>query len=155
MCDKSDQRRSTYDSYNVELASTKIKSITLENVSNTYSTFNSIKFDPCGSHDKSLLYNQFVAWYSKGSSIAPLSNYVNNPMFQELPTISEYFTSVDEKIFIGLRRRKRYTNEIEKLNRDDSDLTITIKLKAAEAKKIRQPVTGYYQGEFLYLMSRE
>ena len=76
-------------------------------------------------------------------------------MFQELPTISEYFTSVDEKIFIGLRRRKRYTNEIEKLNRDDSDLTITIKLKAAEAKKIRQQVTGYYQGEFLYLMSRE
>ena len=155
MCDKSDQRRSTYDSYNVELASTKIKSITLENVSNTYSTFNSIKFDTCGSHDKSLLYNQFVAWYSKGSSIAPLSNYVNNPVFQELPTISEYFTSVDEKIFIGLRRRKRYTNEIEKLNRDDSDLTITIKLKAAEAKKIRQHVTGYYQGEFLYLMSRE
>ena len=102
VCDKSDRRRSTYDSYNVELASTKIKSITLENVSNTYSTFNSIKFDPCGSHDKSLLYNQFVAWYSKGSNIAPLSDYANNPVFQELPTISEYFTSADEKIFIGL-----------------------------------------------------
>ena len=33
--DKSDQHRSTYDSYNTELASTKIKSITLENASNT------------------------------------------------------------------------------------------------------------------------
>ena len=33
--DKSDQHRSIYDSYDAELASTKIKSITLENVSNT------------------------------------------------------------------------------------------------------------------------
>ena len=33
--DKSDQHRSTYGSYNTELASTKIKSITLENASST------------------------------------------------------------------------------------------------------------------------
>ena len=45
MYDKSNQQRSIYDSYNVELASTKIKSITLENASNTYGTFNSVKFD--------------------------------------------------------------------------------------------------------------
>ena len=107
---KSDQYRSIYDSYNVELASTKIKSITLENASNTYSTFNSIKFDTGNSHDKFLLYNQFVAWYCKGSSIAPLSNHANNPVFPELPTISEYFTSADEKIFIYLRCGKGYTN---------------------------------------------
>ena len=42
--------------------------------------------------------------------------------------LSEYFTCADEKKFINLRRGKRYTNEIEKLNRDNSDLTITIKL---------------------------
>ena len=42
--DKSDQHRSIYDSYNADLGSTKIKSIKLENVSNTYSSFNSVKF---------------------------------------------------------------------------------------------------------------
>ena len=43
--DKSDQNRSIYDSYYAELASTKIKSIKLENASNTYRSFNSIKLD--------------------------------------------------------------------------------------------------------------
>ena len=56
-------------------------------------------------------------------------------MFQELPTQSEYFIFVDEKIFIDLRCRKGYTNEIEKLNKDDSDLTITIHSKQQQQKK--------------------
>ena len=43
--DKSNQNRSIYDSYYAKLASTKIKSIKLENASNTYRSFNSIKFD--------------------------------------------------------------------------------------------------------------
>ena len=59
---KSDQHRSTYDSYNVVLASPKIKSTELENTSNTYSSFNSVKFDTSDVHDKYLLYTQFVAW---------------------------------------------------------------------------------------------
>ena len=59
--DKSDQHKSIYGSYKLELASTKIKSITLENASNTYCTFNSVKFDTDDSHNKFLLYNQFVA----------------------------------------------------------------------------------------------
>ena len=41
------------------------------------------------------------------------------------------------------------------MNRDDSDLIVTIKLKAAVAKKMRLHVTGYYQGEYLYSVSRE
>ena len=91
----------------------------------------------------------------QSSSIVPLPNYANNPAFQELPTISEYFTSGNKKIFIDLRRRKGYINEIEKLNRDDSDLTITIKLKAAGTKKVRLRVTGYYQGKgYLILILR-
>ena len=151
---KSEQHRSIYNSYNVELASTKVKSITLENASNTICTFNSIKFDTDDSHDKFSLYNQFVVWYCKDSSIALLSDYANNPLFQELPTLSEYFTSADKKIFINLRRRKGYMNEIEKLNRDDSNLTITIKLKVEATKKMRLRVTGYYQGQHLCSMSR-
>ena len=34
-----------FDCYNVELGSRKIKSLKLENASNTYSSFNEIKFD--------------------------------------------------------------------------------------------------------------
>ena len=132
---KSDEPRSFYDSYNVDLARTKIKSITLEKSSNTHSTFDSIKFDPDDFHNKFLLtrqiLTQFVAWYCKGSSIAPLSDYANNPVFQELPTLSKYFSCDNEKILINLRCRKGYTNEIEKLN---SNLTFTIKLKVAAAK---------------------
>ena len=73
-------------------------------------------------------------------------------MFQELPTQNEYFMSADEKLFIDLWRGKRYTNEIEKLNGDDSHLTITIQLKTPAAEKMRLRVTGYYQGEYIYSM---
>ena len=99
MYDKSDQHRSIYNSYNTELASTKIKSIKLENASNTYSSFNSIKLNTADAHNKYLLYSQFVVWYCKGSSIAPLSDYAHNSIYQEHPTMSEYFASADEKFY--------------------------------------------------------
>ena len=69
--DKSNQHRSIYDNYNTDLASTKIKSITFKNTCNTYSTFNSMKFNTNYLHYKLLLYNQFVASYCKGCSIPP------------------------------------------------------------------------------------
>ena len=141
MYDKSNQHRSIYDSYNAELASSKIKSIKLKNASKTYSSFNSVKFDTSDAHDKYLLYTQFLAWYCKGSSIAPLSDYTHNPIFQEMPIMNQYFTSADEKIFTNLRRGKGYTNETEKINTDDSDMSIKITLKAAAAKKMRLRVT--------------
>ena len=82
-----------------------------------------------------MLYSQFVAWYYKGSSIAPLSDYAHNPVYQELLKLHDYFANADEKVFIDLRREKGYTNEIEKINRDDGDLSITITFKAAATKK--------------------
>ena len=51
--------------------------------------------------------------------------------------------SADEKLFVDLWRGKRYTNEIEKLNGDDSHLTNTIQLKTPAAEKMRLRVTGY------------
>ena len=133
--DKSDQHRSIYDSYNGKVASAMIKSIQLQNVSNTYSSFNSVKLDTSDVHDKFLLYLQFAAQYCKRSSIAPLFDYAHNPTFQELPTISQYFTNTDEKTFIDVRRGKGYTNGLKKINRDESDLSITITLKEATHKK--------------------
>lgn len=72
-----------------------------------------------------------------------------------MPTQYEYFLSPEENIFIDLRGEKAYTNEIEKLNRDDSDLAIIIQLKTLVAEKMILCVTGYYQGEYLYSMMRD
>ena len=43
--DRSNHQLSIYDSYNSEVAATKIKTIKLQNASNTYSEFNNVKFD--------------------------------------------------------------------------------------------------------------
>ena len=95
------QHRSVYDSYNTELASAKIKSVQLENASDTYSTFNTVKFDTGYANEKYLVYMKFVSRYCKGSSIVPLSNYANNPTFQELQNMKHY-----ETLFIDLTRRR-------------------------------------------------
>ena len=60
--DRSDQHLSIYDSYNTEVAATNIKSIKLQNASNTYSQHNTIKFD---------LEDEENCFTTKGSSIVP------------------------------------------------------------------------------------
>ena len=50
--DSSRQHKSMYDSYNAEVASTTVSSIRLENASDTYSEFNTVKFDQTDEHDK-------------------------------------------------------------------------------------------------------
>ena len=52
-----------------------------------------------------------------------------------------------------MRRSKGYTDELEKINRDDSWIALTISLKAAAAKKLRYRITGWSQGEYWYLLS--
>ena len=101
---KNDQHRSVYDSYNTELASAKIKSVQLENASDTCSTFNTVKFDTSYANEKYLVYMQFVSRYCKGSSIVLLSDYANNPTFQELPNMKHY-----ETLLIDLRHGKLHS----------------------------------------------
>ena len=50
--DSSHQHKSIYDSYNPELAATTVSSTRLENASDTYSEFNTVKFDLTDEHDK-------------------------------------------------------------------------------------------------------
>ena len=95
-----------------------------------------------------------MAWYCGGSNIASLTNYANNELYQELPRFEKYFTESDDKVLIDLRRGKGYTGEIEKLTRGTSDLAVTVTLKAPAASKMRLRVTGYYQRENLYTLSR-
>ena len=153
--DKSDQHLNIYDSYNAETAATSIKYIKLQNASNTYSEFNTIKFSPEDEEDRFVLYNAFVAWVTKGSSIVPESDYLYNETRQQLPNRNTYFTNSDEKVYIDIRRSKGYTGEFERVNRDDSDLVVTVDLKNAGAKKMRLYVTAYYQGEYMYMLTKD
>ena len=80
--DRTDQHLNIYDSYNAEVAAVSIKNIKLQNASNTYSEFNTIKFDLEDKEDRFTLYNAFVAWVTKGSSIVPESDYIYNKIRQ-------------------------------------------------------------------------
>ena len=153
--DKSDQHLTKYDSYNAETAAVDIKYIRLQNASNTYSEFNTIKFDLTNEEDRYVLYNAFVAWVTKGSSIVPEADYLHNKTKQELPNRNTYFTDSDEKVYFDIRRSKGYTGEFERVNRDDSDLVVTVDLEKAATKKMRLYVTGYYQGEYMYMLTKE
>ena len=54
-----------------------------------------------------------------------------------------------------MRKSKGYTDELEKLNGNDSSLAVTIGLKEAAAKKLRLRITGYSQAEYWYLISNK
>ena len=54
-----------------------------------------------------------------------------------------------------MRRSKGYTDELEKLNRDDSGLAIVVKLKEAAAKKFRVRITCFSQGKYWYVFSNK
>lgn len=58
--DKSDKHNMIYDSYNVEKAATLIKSVGLENISESYSLTNQLKYDVNDKTHKHLLYKQFA-----------------------------------------------------------------------------------------------
>ena len=81
-------------------------------------------------------HSKTVAWYCNGYNAAPISDYINNPVFQEFLLESDYFgTKSDEKIYIDLRCSCRYTGKIEKPSRNDSKLKVTIELRNPLAKK--------------------
>ena len=127
----------------------------MQNASNTYNEFNTVKFDLEDEEDRYTLYNAFVAWVINSSSIVPESDFMYNEARQELPNRISYFTDSDEHVYINIRRSKGYTGEFKRVYRDDSDLSVTIDLKAAAAKKMRLRVTGYFQGEYMYMLGKD
>ena len=97
-----------------------------------------------------------VAKACDGCSTAPLTQYKNNEIYQEI-TEEDTFAdnNTDDRIYIDMRRSKGYTDELEKLNRDDRGLAVNIGLKEAAAKKLRIRITGYSQAEYWYLLSNK
>ena len=118
-----------------------------------YSATNMMKFDISNDTQKHLLWKQYVACCCNGYTAVPISDYINNPVFQELLLEPDYFgTKSDEKIYIDLRDSLGYTDEIEKPSRNDSKLNVTIELRNPLVKETRLRVWGYTNGEYLYML---
>ena len=151
--DKSDKHLIIYDSYNGECVVQKIESVELANISKAYSVTNTINIDTPNDTQKHMLWKQFVAWNCNGYSAVLISDYINNPTFQEFPVEKDYFgNDSDERVYIEFRDSLGYTNEIEKPSRNDSKLTLTIELKSALTKKMMLKVWRYTNNEYLYML---
>ena len=102
-----------------------------------------------------MLYKQFATWSCNGSSIAPLTDYINNPIYQELIGKEDYNeVKSDDRIYLDLRASSGYMNKAKKLERNDSKINVSIQLKAAATKKLRLRVWAYVIGEYLYILSK-
>ena len=135
---KSDKHTTVYDSYNVEMASKKIKSLTLTKFTEIYSLANEKRYDIDNLTQKHLLYKQFVAWSCNGSSVAPLTDYMNNPIHEELISEDEYFVVFsEERTYLDLRASSGYVRGAGKRERNDSKITLHNLLEAAATKKLR------------------
>ena len=76
-----------------------------------------------------------MVWSCNGSSVAPLTDYINNPIYQELIDKDDYFnTKSDERIYLDLRASSGYTSEAEKLERNDSKINLYLLIKVAASK---------------------
>ena len=75
----------------------------------------------------------------------------NNEIKQELTKEKDCFSSKSaEKLYIDMRRRKGYTDELEKLTRDDGGVNLSLMLKAAATKKMRLRTAAYSQSDYWY-----
>ena len=107
-------------------------------------------------HDKYLIYRNFVGWATRqGCTVGPLTQYANNEIYKKLIKYANYYskTKSDEKLYVDIRRGRCFSNELERIVRNDSSLTLTITLQNAAVKKMRLRVVGYYQGEYIYSMT--
>lgn len=66
----------------------ELKNIELSNISDAYSTTNTMKIDISNDRQKHLLCKKYVAWLYNGYT--PISDYINNPVFQELLLQTDY-----------------------------------------------------------------
>ena len=153
--DKSDKHTTIYDSYNKELAAQTIKSLKLSNFTEIYSLTNEKRYDVDNLTQRHLLYKQFVVWNCNGPSIAPLTEYMNNPIFQELLDEGKYFDVTNtDRIYLDLRASSGYGKDAEKLERNNSKINLQIMLKAAATYKLRIRIWVYSLCKYLYVLSK-
>ena len=108
--DKSDKHLTAYDSYNAECASKFINYIEFANISDQHSSTNTLKFDIGNDLQKHLLRKQYLARCTNGCSTAPVTDFMDNPIAQELKKENEYFSDkFDERLYVDLRQSHGYT----------------------------------------------
>ena len=74
----------------------------------------------------------FIVYNRDGCSTASLTQYKNNKKDQEITEREDYSaTTKDDCIYIDMTRSKGYTDELEKLTRDHTNVTLTVNLKKA------------------------
>ena len=96
-----------------------------------------------------------MTWHCNGSSVAPLVDYIDNPIYKELPTEEEcYAKTSDERVYVDLRASSGYVKEMEKLERNDSKINLEITLNAAALYNLRVRVWAFSQSEYLYVLSK-
>ena len=84
--------------------------------------------------------------------MASLTQNKNNKIKQELTKEKDYFSSEsDKRLYIDMRKSKCYTDELEKLTRDDRGVCLSLKLTAAATKKMRLRITAYSKSEYWYV----
>ena len=148
--DESDIHITVYDSYNVELDAKYIKSVKLSNFTEIYSLGNGEKYDMDNLTQKHLLYKQFDC-----CSVAPLTDYINNPIYQELIDEDQYEGNAsEERLGLDLRNSSGYKNEAEKLKRNDSKINLGTVLKNVATKKLRLRIWAHSIAEYLYILTR-
>ena len=130
-----------------------IQNIELSNICDVYSATNTMKFDINNDTQKHLLWKQYIVWHCDGYTNAPVSDYINNSMFQELLPENIYKANISDKsVYIDFRVNLGYTNEMERPSRNNSKLKLTIETKILLTKKMRLRVWGYTNGEYLYIL---
>ena len=148
------QHTTIYDSYDLELEAKLIQNIKLENTSTTYNITGKLFLDLEKDDDKNILYKMLVTYQWNCCSSAFLTQYKNNPIYQEMTEEDEFTTNEkDDGILIDMRQSKSYTDELEKLNHGNSELAPVINLKKTAAKKLRLRVTGFSQAKYWYILS--
>ena len=122
----------------------------------TYSLTGKLLYDFEKDYDKNILYKMFNSKQSNGCSTGPLTKYINNEIYQEITAQDKYTKNdTEDRIWIDMKRSNGYTDEFEKINRDDSGLAVILGFREATTKKLRLRVTGYSQGEYWYLLSNK
>ena len=139
-------------SYDLELAKL-IKTVKFKKTARTYSLTGKLSYSLEVEDEKHILYKMLAAYNCNGCSSALLMQYINNEIYQEMSDEDKFADNErDDRSYIDIRRSKGYTDELEKINRDDSGVALHIKLKEAAAKKLRIRITGFSQAEYWYVL---
>ena len=134
--DKSYQYQTAYDRYDVDLAAQFIQTPKLDNASSTNCVTGKLEYNVKNEDEKDWLYRMFIAYNCNSCSTAPLTQYKNNEIYQEITEKDEFTESnKGDRTYIDMRRSHFYTDKLEKLARDDSGLALTINLKEATKKE--------------------